>query len=172
MASLQVNDRWYAVQTQARAEERATQQLTIQGYKVFAPLIWRTNVRRAGLVRITPAPLFPSYIFVALNLRRDRWRSINGTIGVSGLVMAGNTPLPLPHGLIESLARQRLCEGQIRIRETFKLDQAVQFQEGPFSDVVGRIDQMDPKGRVQVLLAIMGRIVRVDTRSSTLAPRA
>jgi len=77
--------------------------LTAQGYEVFAPVIQRRMCRRREL-RITASPLFPGYIFVALNLHRDRWRSINGTAGVSSLVMAGDVPLPLPHGLVEALA--------------------------------------------------------------------
>jgi len=108
---------------------------------------------------------------VVLDVTKDRWRSINGTLGVSRLVSAGDTPLPLPNGLVEALERRQRCGHELDLAAKFQLNQPVQFNEGPFSDVVGRIHQIDAKGRVQVLLEIMGRTVRVGISSAGLTPR-
>jgi len=161
--------RWYAVQTIARAEKQAERHLVFQGFTVFAPLIWR-KVRHARQCKISAAPLFPGYIFVALDPCRDRWGRINGTVGVLGLVRAGNLPLPLPVGLIEALASAQHSARQAGCGETFKINQPVRLGTGPFSDLIGRIQCLDAQGRVQVLLEIMGRVVPVRTTLACLSP--
>jgi transcription antitermination factor NusG len=161
--------RWYAVQTLARAEKQAERHLIFQGFTVFAPLIWR-KVRHARQCKVSGAPLFPGYIFVALDPCRDRWSSINGTVGVLGLIRAGNLPLPLPVGLIEALASAQRSGAQTGGAETFKINQPVRMGTGPFSDLIGRIQRLDAQGRVQVLLDIMGRVVAVRTTLACLSP--
>jgi transcriptional antiterminator RfaH len=164
-----VQKRWYAVQTLTRAEKQAERHLVFQGFTVLAPLILR-KVRHARQFKISAAPLFPGYIFVALDICRDRWSPINGTIGVLGLVRAGNLPLPLPVGLIETLARAQHSAREAGCGETFKIDQTVRLCDGPFSDVVGRIQCLDAQGRVRVLLEIMGQAVPVCTTLASLSP--
>jgi transcriptional antiterminator RfaH len=161
--------RWYAVQTLARTEKQAEKHLVFQGFTVFAPLLWR-KVRHARQVKVSAAPLFPGYIFVALEICRDRWSSINGTVGVLGLVRAGSLPLPLPAGLIEALASAQPSAQEAARGETFKINQPVQLGTGPFSDLIGRIHRFDSAGRVRVLLEIMGRMVPVRTTLAHLSP--
>lgn len=161
--------RWYAAQTRTRAEKQAERHLVFQGFTVLAPLIWRT-VRHARQFKTNAAPLFPGYVFVSLDLCRDRWSPINGTIGVLGLVKAGNLPLPLPVGLIETLARAQHSARDAGGGETFKINQPVRLCDGPFSDVVGRIQCLDDKGRVRILLEIMGQAVAVCTTLASLSP--
>ena len=60
-------------------------------------------------------PIFPRYLFVVLDLDRDRWRSVNGTFGVARLVMmAGDRPQPAPHGVVEALVA--LADGRDVLR--------------------------------------------------------
>jgi transcription antitermination factor NusG len=160
---------WYAVQTLSRAEKQAERHLVFQGFTVFAPHIWR-KVRHARQLKISAAPLFPGYIFVALDLSRDRWSRINGTIGVLGLVRAGSLPLPLPVGLIEALASAQHSIDQAGCGNTFKINQPVRLGAGPFADLIGRIQCLEAQGRVQVLLEIMGRAVPVRTTLASLSP--
>ena len=48
-------------------------------------------MRHARKILNVRAPLFPGYLFVSLDLTRDRWRSINSTYGVLGLIMGGES---------------------------------------------------------------------------------
>ena len=86
---------WYVVQTQANAERKAAFHLERQGFAVYLPQYLR-RWRHARRTELRPAPFFPRYLFVALDLSRDRWRSVNGTFGVSRLVMEGERPQPVP----------------------------------------------------------------------------
>ena len=94
--------RWYAVNTLPRREFRARQQLENQGFRVFLPQGLKT-VRHARKLTNVLAPFFPRYIFVELDLTFHRWRSVNGTFGVRSLVMQGETPHPVPRGIVETM---------------------------------------------------------------------
>jgi transcription antitermination factor NusG len=56
---------------------------TTRDSMVFLPLREKTW-RHAHRIEVRRVPFFPGYLFVALDLDHDQWRSVNGTIGVSG----------------------------------------------------------------------------------------
>src|SRR5262249_5697848 len=95
-------ERWYAVNTLPFAEARAEHQLHRQGYRTFQPKR-RKPFRTPGRLRTVEPPFFPRYLFVVLALSRHQWRSVNGTFGVSRLVMCGDQPHPVPRGVVEAL---------------------------------------------------------------------
>jgi transcriptional antiterminator RfaH len=90
-AALPLSDgeRWYVARTLAQRERQAIQQLANQGYRTFLPLFLK-NRRHARKVETISTPLFPRYLFVVFDRTRDRWRSINGTLGVERLLMCGS----------------------------------------------------------------------------------
>ena len=57
-------------------------------------------------LRTVRAPLFPRYLFVILDLERDRWLSVRSTVGVSRLFTQDGRPVPVPVGIVESLIEQ------------------------------------------------------------------
>ena len=90
-AALSDCERWYAVHTLPFAEARAEGQLHRQGFRTFQPKRHKT-VRHARRLSTVEAPYFPRYLFIVLDLARHQWRSVNGTFGVSRLVMRGDRP--------------------------------------------------------------------------------
>jgi transcription antitermination factor NusG len=82
-------------------------------------------------VETISAPLFPRYIFVVVDCTRDRWRSINGTLGVDRLLMYGGEPQPVPHGVVENLITAADLEGNIRFDLRLKEGQTVKVMAGP-----------------------------------------
>jgi len=152
--------RWYAVQTKAFSEAGADQQLKAQGFASFLPRISKT-VRHARKLRTVRAPFFPGYLFVGLDLGRDRWRSVNGTFGVARLVMAGDRPVPVPTGIVEALRELVDEAGLIRLDGGLKLGQKIEVVAGPFAQALGELERLDGAGRVRVLLDIMGGKVPV-----------
>src|ERR1700693_1637038 len=95
-------ERWYAVQTRQYAEKRAQAQLEQQNFRTFLPKR-RKTIRHARKLSTVTAAFFPGYLFVLLDLNRDRWRSVNGTFGISTLVMAGELPCPVPAGVVANM---------------------------------------------------------------------
>ena len=100
--ALAAGERWYAVHTLPCNEARAEWHLGNQSFRTFLPKRRRT-IRHARKLRTVEASFFPRYLFVVLDLSRHQWRSINGTYGVSRLVMCGDEPHPVPRGVVEAL---------------------------------------------------------------------
>lgn len=153
--SLSAGARWYAVQCLAHREIAASAHLQNQQYQVFFPR--RRKIRRhARKTETVLTAFFPGYLFVSLDLSRDRWRSVNGTYGVASLVMRGDRPAPVPAGVVESL--QDSCDeiSVIQWQPDLKPGQAIRIVAGPFGDMVGELERLDGAGRVRVLLQIMG----------------
>src|SRR5213594_3582300 len=73
--------RWFAVHTLSFGEARAQANLENQNFRAFLPKRQKT-IRHARKLTTVEAAFFPRYLFVALDLHRDRWRAVNGTFGV------------------------------------------------------------------------------------------
>jgi len=104
---------WYLAQLKPNSLEIARRNLARQGFLVFVPQ--RVETRRlGGRFRTGPFPLFPGYLFVALDPAEGRWRAVNGTKGVTRIVAFGVHPAPVPAGLVEDIAQA--CGRPIRGR--------------------------------------------------------
>src|SRR5882724_13014065 len=100
------SERWYLVHAQPRSEQKAEFNLSAQGFRTFVPLLLKT-VRHARKLRTVRAPVFPGYLFVSLDLERDRWLSVRSTIGVLRLIChRDGRPVPVPAGIVERLLEQ------------------------------------------------------------------
>jgi transcription antitermination factor NusG len=152
---LREGERWFVAQTLAQREKLAAFHLGAQGFRSFLPRFHKT-VRHARQLREVLAPVFPGYIFVIVNVQRDRWRSINGTFGVARLVSADSGPLAVPVGVVEALIVTLDEAGRVRLGGELKPGQAVRILSGPFAQALGLLERLDGRGRVRVLLNIMG----------------
>ena len=85
------NGRWYVAQTHPHAETKAAGHLMRQGFAVYLPRHLKRR-RHARRVENVPAPLFPRYLFIAVDMATQRWRSIHSTIGVTRMVCNGDLP--------------------------------------------------------------------------------
>ena len=91
------NERWFLAHTLPKSEWKAELHLGAQGFRTYLPQI-RKTIRHARQLKTVQAPLFPRYLFVILDLERDRWLSVRSTVGVSRLFttrMVGRSPFPL-----------------------------------------------------------------------------
>jgi transcriptional antiterminator RfaH len=152
--------RWFVAFTQSRRELLAIENLNRQGWRTFLPfhVATRRHARRFWTVR---APVFPRYVFVALDLEWDRWRSVNGTFGVQRLVMAGDWPIPAPVGVVETLMQSVDRQGNLEFTPALKPGSRVRLVSGPFAEAFGVLDALDASGRVEVLLEMLGRSIRL-----------
>ena len=154
--------RWYVAYTQPTAERRATEHLKRQSFDVFLPLC-RQIRRHARREETVLRPLFPRYVFVALDIAVDRWRSINGTIGVSNLLCHGERPAPLPDGVVEGLRDGELDEGVVPLSQLMLFDEGAKLRvlDGAFAGQTGAYIAMTEAERVVLLFKLIGRDVAV-----------
>jgi len=146
----------------------AATHLRNQGFRVFLPLAQGTR-RHARKTETVLAPFFPSYLFVQIDLSKDRWRSVNGTCGVSRLARQGELPVPVPAGIVERL--QECCDVLTRL-EGLKPGQPVRIVVGALVDFIGELERQDAADRVRVLLEFMGGGFQLPFPERTSCPQA
>ena len=166
---LTCGDRWYVVYAQPNREFRAQIQLAAQGFHTFLPR-YRKTVRHARKLMTVSAPFFQRYLFVALDLSRDQWRSVNGTFGVTSLVTDGTFPRPVPHGVVESLFDASDSDGFLNLGDALNLGERVRLLTGPFADLIGELVRFDGSRRVRVLLQLLGGVVATSIDRGDLVP--
>jgi transcriptional antiterminator RfaH len=169
--TLQGDERWFLVHTQPNSERKAELHLGAQGFRTHFPQIQKT-IRHARQLRTVRAPLFPRYLFLILDLNRDRWLSVRSTIGVSSLFTCGDRPVPVPKGVVEALIARTNETGLALFDAGLTTGQTVRILSGPFADFVGTLERLDTAGRVRVLLTMMGSTVPVALHRSALLPAA
>ncbi len=167
---LEGGERWFAARTLPHRENSAHFNLHCLGFRSFVPRFWRT-IRHANKLRNVYAPLFPGYIFLILDLSRDRWRSVNYATGVASLIMGVEQPIPVPPGVVEALIARREHSGTIRLDHDLEVGERVRIHSGPFAETLCRVEHLDDRGRVRVLLEIMGGqvVAQVDRSALRLA---
>ncbi|MFQ5565940.1 MAG: ATP-binding protein, partial [Paracoccaceae bacterium] len=100
-----------------------------------------------------PAPLFPGYLFVALDVQAQRWRAIHSTIGVRHLVCHGDWPAPVPAGIVEEIQAREDEHGLVAMDTPppFDKGEMVRITAGVFCDQVGLFDCATDNERIVIL---------------------
>lgn len=160
---------WYVVRTKTGAEDRAVWHLGNQGFETYLPR-YRKQVRHARKTETVLRPLFPGYVFVWLDLGCQRWRAINGTVGVISLVQFGDTPRPIPTVLVDTIRVREDAAGAVNVTpQGLKVGDRVRVREGAFAEYTALLDEVSDDKRVFLLLDLMGREVRVSMPVENLA---
>jgi transcriptional antiterminator RfaH len=154
--------RWYVAQTHARAEAKAAAHLARQGFPTYFPRYLKRR-RHARRVETLAAPLFPRYLFVAVDMATQRWRSIQSTIGVMQLVCNGEEPAAISNRIIDDLKNRESGLGFIQLdqHQKFRPGDKLRVIDGVFCDSLGLFEGTTDNERVTILLDLLGRKVRV-----------
>ena len=158
---------WFAVQTLAGQESKALINLRRQSYTTFFPAV-RRQVRHARRTSWKNQALFPGYVFVQLDLTRDRWYPINSTQGVCRLVSFCGRPACLPQGLVERLAEATDEAGTIRLADSLVSGDKVRVLSGAFADWIGQVAALPDRDRATILLDMLARKVPVTVERAQL----
>lgn len=151
---------WFLAQFKPNSHHIAQRNLTRQGFRTFLPMQEETKRTRGKFVT-QMRPLFPGYLFVALDMLRGGWRSVNSTYGITRLVSLGKEPTPVPLDLVSQLMLRCDREGKLLPPKLLKPGDEVMLTKGPFMDFVARIEAIAPDRRVYVLMELMGAQTRV-----------
>jgi transcriptional antiterminator RfaH len=150
------------VQTHVNGEAKAAGNLIRQGFGVYFPryLKRRSHARKIDMVA---RPLFPRYLFVAIDLATQRWLSIRSTIGVSHLVNWRGSPASVNDDVVGALKQREDEDGFIRLerRVCYSPGDTVRVLEGVFTDSLALVEGVSERERVAILLDFLGRKVRV-----------
>lgn len=153
---------WFVVHTQPLKENIAKQHLLEQGFEVYFPRFKKIR-RHARKVDEVLAPLFPRYLFIGMDLEVSRWRSVNGTRGVSYLLTNNNQPAMVANEIINDLKKQENEYGLVPATSLilFAKGDKVRILEGAFKNQIAVFENLDAKERIQLLLNFLGRETKI-----------
>jgi transcription elongation factor/antiterminator RfaH len=166
-ADSQADPRWYVVLAQPRQEDRALLNLERQGFRGFIPKREETKIVRSRFVTRL-RPVFPRYLLVLLSLGGQSWFPINSTFGVSRIVCFGMRPAPLPRGIAESLHESLNEKGVLQFEEPLKQGDKVRLVRGAFAQQLGVLQSLDEKGRVKLLIDMLGGKILINANAEDL----
>ena len=162
--------RWYVVHTssghEARVAETLRQRVETMGYKekvleLLVPTQDRVVIR-GGKKSTIKEKIFPGYLLIKMILDDPTWLTVRTTPGITGFVGAGKTPTPLSEAEVANI-QKFVSSPAKRFKTRFTKSEAVKITDGPFSDFLGTIDEIDEeKGKVKVLVSIFGRETPVE----------
>jgi transcriptional antiterminator NusG len=165
------NDRkWYIVHTYSGYEERVKKALEQRVkfmdaadkiFQVVIPTEEEIEVK-GGQRRTVTKKVFPGYVLVQMKMDDKSWNVVRNTPGITGFVGSGSKPTPLSESEVESILKQ-MKEGVPRVKIGFRKGDSVRVVDGPFTDFVGVVDEInETRGKVRVLLTLFGRETSVE----------
>lgn len=161
---------WYVAETNVRGEAQAQRNLEQQGFTSFCPR-FRKQRRHARRVDHLMTPVFPGYLFVRFDRQRDSWHAINGTLGVRRLVGgSASRPQPMPEQAMAALLER--CRGDLidGLFAELAPGQPVRLISGPFANALAEVERLDSRGRVHVLLDMLGGKLPLRVDLSAVGP--
>ena len=161
---------WYVVHTYSGHENKVAealkQRIKSLGLEekildILIPTQDKIEVRE-GKKNTIKEKIFPGYILVKMILGDDSWLAVRGTNGVTSFVGVGNRPTPISEDEVKTIQRFMKMEAP-RYKTSFSQGEAVKIVDGPFSEFLGTINEIDEeKGRLKVLVSIFGRETPVE----------
>jgi transcriptional antiterminator NusG len=156
---------WYVVHTYSGHEQKVAdalkQRLEAFGLKeqiteILVPTQEKIIID-AGKKKTIRERLFPGYVMVRMILTDETWGVVRNTTGVTGFVGAGAKPTPLPPHEVDAILKFTKLEAP-KFELKFKVGETVKVIDGPFTDFLGKVDEIDEeKGKVKVLVSVFGR---------------
>ena len=158
---------WAILQFKPNAHILAERNLNRQGFETFLPFIEATKYKNKQIIS-THRPLFPGYMFVALEINNISWHKINYTYGVSKLLTHTNQPHIVPDDLIFSIMARCNQEGVLLPPKHFSKGDSVRFVSSPFHNFLATVESIDKNQRVWVLIDLMGQVTRTLVKTDKL----
>jgi transcriptional antiterminator RfaH len=162
---------WYLVQTHARQEDRAENNLKSFGIETLAP---RFRERRhnfySGEVTYHAKPLFPSYIFAKFRVN-DLYHKVQYTRGVRQLISFGDHPAVIDEEIITMIQSRIREEGfaMMEADEGLKPGDEVLIKGGPLSNFAGVFEyEMKDADRVRILLQTVSYQAHVEVAKDSV----
>ncbi len=164
------NAKWYIVHTYSGHENKVAKSLAQRVESMgFEQRIFDIIVPTRDTVRVSQGKkenvkekIFPGYVLVKMILDDESWLLVRTTQGVTAFIGAGNKPTPISEKEVEAIQKFMNAE-QPLFTTSFTVGEAVKIVDGPFTDFLGTVDNIDEaKGKIKVLVSIFGRETPVE----------
>ncbi len=162
--------KWYIVHTYAghenKVERSLKQRVETMGFekRIFDIIVpTRKTIKvSGGKKEDIKEKIFPGYVLVKIILDDESWLLVRTTQGVTAFIGAGNKPTPISEKEVEAI-QQFMKQEEPLYKTAFTVGEAIKIVDGPFSDFLGTIDNIDEAhGKLRVLVSIFGRETPVE----------
>jgi len=166
--------KWYVIHTHSGSEYKVKANLEhrvdLLGKQncIFKVLVPTENTERVqDGERVTQTrKIYPGYVLVQMDLDDDTWTVVKNTPGVTGFVGLGDKPTPLHEKEVQNVLRTAGIGPQRSAAMTpigFTEGQTVKIIDGPFTDFIGVIKEINQeKRKAKVLVFIFGRDTAIE----------
>ncbi len=151
---------WYAVHTHVNKEVISEKNLIRQNFTTYLP-IYKKIIRHARKISTVVRPLFPKYLFVKVDLIKQRWTVINSTYGVNFLISMEDKPVKISDKIINEIKSYDNSNGITDISPCsyMTIGDEVNILEGIFSGRKAIFEGLTDDNRVKVLFNLLGKEV-------------
>jgi len=162
--------KWYIVHTYSGHENKVSkslrQRIESMGFenRIFDIIVpTRETFKVSGGKKETvKEKIFPGYVLIKMILDDESWLLVRTTQGVTAFIGAGNKPTPISDKEVAAIQKFMATEEPM-YKASFVVGEAVKITDGPFTDFLGTIDNIDEtKGKLKVLVSIFGRETPVE----------
>ena len=164
------NRKWYVIHTYSGYENKVKTNLEHRIhsmdmgdkiYQVLVPTEEEIEIKN-GKRHPVERKVYPGYVLVEMNMGDDSWYVVRNTPGVTSFVGMGTTPTPLSDAEVKAILRQIKLDAP-KYKVAFTKGEAVRVTDGPFTDLHGVVDEVNPeRNKVKVLVSIFGRETPVE----------
>ena len=161
-------ERWYAIYTKPRCEQKTADGLSRRAVEAFLPKIEMLRKCKSRSVR-QAEPLFPCYVFARIEVNSERFYAAKWTPGVRKVLGAGDALSHVPDSVIECIKERMGTRDAIRPRQQFKAGDRVRVREGPLHDLHGIFKgEISANGRAKILMDILRNPREVEVHLSEI----
>ncbi len=168
---------WYVLQTLSGQEMKAQESINKRRvmeevddvlYEALVPVQKVTEVK-LGKRTTTNKKFFPGYILIRCDLYNDKkrindrvWTFIQDTPGIIGFI--GDNPQPLSKYEVQDILDQVRGEEEApKPKIDYTVGEIVKIKEGPFENLEGKIEVIDPdRGKLKLSVIIFDRSTPVE----------
>ena len=141
---------WFVVTYKINETKSVERNLSNQNFNYYLPKI---KLKRANSLLAEEA-LFPGYIFI--NSRLEDYSSIKYTKGIKKIIKFGNFIPRLTDNEIKSIKSIEKLSQSKPLSSKINAGQEAIVADGPFKGTLVKICSLPSKGRIEVLLTILG----------------
>ena len=160
---------WYLLQTKARQEFIAEENLARQEYQVYLPVIKQARRIKNKWQEISE-PFFPGYLFIHLDMEAQNTSTIRSTRGVLKLVKFGQEAQQVPEYVIDEISTRLIQSADQKISLPFKEGEKILITDGCFSGLQAIFQCETGQERVVLLLELLGKINQIVLAKHQVAP--
>ena len=156
-------EKWYAVHTRSRFEQKVYDGIFGKSIEVFLPKIQVMSRRKDRRKKIL-VPLLPGYVFVRTGLDPEEYLNILKTVGVVRLVGFKGAPVPANENEINSLMILDGTDRTVQNREYMNKGDRIIIMEGPLKGLTGFYirHKKEESDKVVVSVELLQRSLELD----------